>query len=116
MKKSTITDLPKDIESVIPGMEFFSGERKRLVQQIIDEARAGEFHDFKNKKYTCGKVQVVEMLTACKEPKLNPIIKAVIDGVYDESPDAEDKAMMKKDWIYETRSSSWDFKNNGNTQ
>ena len=39
------------------------------------------------------------MLHDSKETALLPIRQAVINGDYDESPDAEDKAMMKKDWL-----------------
>lgn len=93
-RKSIITDLPNDIRRAIP-----HSERNAYVQEIIEQAQRGEFHDFKNKLYSCGKVQLAHMLHEANEPALLPIIKAVIDGEYDESPDAEDKATMKKDWL-----------------
>lgn len=94
MRKTTIVDLPKDIKTAIP--EYETNEKLML---IIKEAEAGEFHDFKNKKYVCGKFQVHAMLFGLKDQRLNGIIHDIIHGVYDESPDAEDKAEMKKDWL-----------------
>lgn len=63
--------------------------------EIIAEAQAGEYHDYKNNKYVCGKVALVEKLEAF--PELDHIRKAVINGEYDETPDEEDKAMLRKD-------------------
>jgi len=94
MGKSTITDLPKDIQAVVPNFK-----ENAAIMEIIRQAQAGEFHDFKNTTYVCGKVALVEMLQETNEPKLISIAKAVVNGEYDESPDEEDKAMMKKDWL-----------------
>ncbi len=47
-KKSTITDLPNDIRAAVP-----PADRTPLIQQIIEQAEAGEFHDFKNTTYVC---------------------------------------------------------------
>lgn len=94
MKKSTITDLPNDIRALIP-----ESERSEAINKIITEAEAGEYHDFKNKKYVCGKMAVNELLHKTGDKRLEVIRQAVINGEYDESPDDEDKATMKKDWI-----------------
>lgn len=94
IRKSTIKDLPNDIRIAVP-----HHERNAYVKEIIKQAERGEFHDFKNKLYACGKVQLSHMLHEAKEPALAKIRQAVINGDYDESPDAEDKALMKKDWI-----------------
>lgn len=91
MRKSTIIDLPKDILAVIP-----DGESIPEIKEILDEARAGEYHDFKNEKYICGKMAVVSKLT---DKRLSAIKKDVMDGVYDEEPDAEDDAKMKAEWL-----------------
>lgn len=93
-QKSTITDLPNDIRAAVP-----NHERNAYVKEIIKQAQRGEFHDFKNTTYVCGKVQLAHMLYEANEEALNPIRQAVINGDYDESPDAEDKAMLKKDWV-----------------
>lgn len=92
-KKSTITDLPNDIRRAIP-----IGKRSAYVQEIIKQAIRGEFHDFKNTTYVCGKTQLVHMLHTANEPALLSIRQAVINGEYDESPDADDISNMKKDW------------------
>lgn len=64
--------------------------------QLIEEARAGEFHDYKNDKYICGKVEFVRIV-ASKFPELQDIAEEFKAGVYDEQPDEEDKAMMRAD-------------------
>lgn len=92
--KSTITNLPNDIRVAVPHCE-----RNAYVKEIIKQAERGEFHDFKNQLYVCGKVQLAHMLHEANEPALLPIRQAVINGEYDESPDADDKALMKKDWL-----------------
>lgn len=63
------------------------------VDIMIKEALAGEFHDFKNKKYDCGKVASVLMLESMKHYELANRIK---DGEFDEQPDDEDKAVMRE--------------------
>ncbi len=93
-KKSTITDLPNDIRIAVP-----HHERSPYVQEIIKQAQHGEFHDYKNRRYSCGKTQLAFMLRQTNKPELLPIRQAVIDGEYDEEPDKEDIAAMKKDWI-----------------
>lgn len=62
---------------------------------MIAEAKAGEFHDFKNEKYTCGKVELADQLS--KFPELTDIRTAVIQGEYDEQADEDDKARMRED-------------------
>lgn len=62
---------------------------------LISEAKAGEFHDYKNKKYACGKVAFVSM--AGNYPELADLVNDVKNGVYDEVADADDKAMMIQD-------------------
>lgn len=65
--------------------------------EMIDEAKAGEYHDFKNLKYVCGKVELINKLD--KFPELSDIREAVVNGEYDESPDEKDKVMIKQDLI-----------------
>ena len=92
--KSTITDLPNDIRIAVPNSEI-----NFCIQEIIRQAQCGEFHDFKNTNYACGKIQLVNMLRVANNIALEPIIEAVINGDYDESPDEEDKEKMKNDWL-----------------
>lgn len=93
-KKSTITDLPNDLRQAVP-----NHQQNAMVTEIIKQAEAGEFHDFKSTLYACGKVQLVNMLYEANDMGAIKIREAVINGDYDESPDEEDKAIMKKDWI-----------------
>lgn len=94
MAKSTITDLPNDIRKAVPHYK-----ENQAIMEIIRQAQAGEFHDFKNTTHVCGKMAAAKMLQEANEPALVPIRQAIIDGEYDESPDSEDKAQLKKDWL-----------------
>lgn len=76
-----------------------------LLQAIIAEAEAGEFHDYKNIKYVCGKVAANELLSICAKQDFNDdeevkkILLAEADkirnGTYDEEADEADKAAMR---------------------
>lgn len=61
---------------------------------MIEEAKAGEYHDYKNKKYTCGKVASAGMLY---EMGFVLLATRIADGEFDEEADEEDKAMMRKE-------------------
>lgn len=101
MSKSTMVELVAELEKIPPVHP--------LLNHIIEEAKAGEFHDYKNKKYPCGKIAVVhllkEVINDCTNydvcQQLAVIRTAVIDGEYDEQADEEDKAEMKS-WIQGT--------------
>lgn len=83
--KSTMIELVKELEEIkprTPGISF-----------MIKEAKAGEYHDFKNTKYACGKVEVV---TKLRKEGLNALAQRVIDGEFDEQPDESDLAEMRK--------------------
>ena len=71
-------------------------------KHIIDRAANNGYHDFKfdqikgHPEYgdcICPKIQLMHDLL--EHPELSEIVKDVIDGVYDEAADEEDKAMMK---------------------
>lgn len=72
-----------------------------LRDQVIAEAKAGEFHDYKNRKYACGKVAVTHLLTALNALELAERVRA---GEFDETADEEDKEMMRKDILANTKS------------
>lgn len=76
----TRTDLVAELEKIQP--------RTPLIEQIIAEAKAGEFHDFKNQKYVCGKMAANELLTKAGLPELAARIR---NGDFDEPPDEGDK-------------------------
>lgn len=63
-----------------------------LIEMMIKEALAGEFHDYKNKKYPCGKVQAVNYLISGGHTDL---ARRVVDGEFDETADAEDIEHMR---------------------
>jgi hypothetical protein len=87
MRKSTMVELPQELEALNKDGKY---------DEIIAEAKAGEYHDFKNQKYACGKIEVVNKLSAF--PELNHIRQAVMDGDYDEEMDEADKAQMREDF------------------
>lgn len=66
------------------------------LQIIINEAKAGEYHDYKNQKYVCGKVAVVEKL---REIGAESLAQRVIGGEFDEEADEQDRATMRRDAI-----------------
>ena len=86
MRKSTMVELVQELEAL---------NKEGKYDELIAEAKAGEYHDFKNTKYICGKIEVVNKLS--KFPELDHIRQAVINGEYDESPDEEDKAQLRKE-------------------
>jgi hypothetical protein len=67
---------------------------------LIARASENGYHDFKcdDDKYPdsiCPKTDLVNDLASF--PELSDIRQDVMDGVYDESPDAEDKARMEEE-------------------
>lgn len=93
-RKDTRTDLVAELEKL---------PQSNYIDLIILEAKAGEFHDYKNKKYPCGKVALVSHLHSAAKLVPSGITAAslivlandVINGVYDEEADADDIAEMK---------------------
>lgn len=63
------------------------------ILEMIEEAKAGEYHDFKNNKYDCGKFAAVTKLIHLGHQDL---ADRVMMGEFDEQPDEEDKAAMRK--------------------
>jgi len=85
MKKkrlSTMVELVQELERL---------PRTPAVQELIDEARAGEYHDYKNNKYDCGKVESSRKLRAAG---LIDLAKRIENGDFDEEPDADDDKMI----------------------
>ena len=61
---------------------------------MIEEAKAGEYHDYKNKKYICGKMESSQRLT---RPGYIDLAKRIESGEFDEEADDLDKQMMRND-------------------
>lgn len=83
MAKSTMVELVEELRKF---------PETPAIREMIEEALAGEYHDFKNKKYDCGKVAVV---TKLRLAGLHGLAKRVIEGEFDEKPDAEDMKMLE---------------------
>lgn len=60
---------------------------------LITEARLGEFHDYKNQKYACGKIEAYKRLKAIG---LNDLADRIANGEFDEQADREDILNMRK--------------------
>lgn len=88
-RKSTMIELVAELNSI----NLVNGADPRI-DLIIEEAKAGEYHDYKNKKYVCGKVMLVEHL---RQAGLWDLSKRVIDGEFDEEADEQDIEMMKRE-------------------
>lgn len=90
--KDTRTDLVEELLKVkqYPEIVF-----------MIKEAKEGEYHDFKNKKYACGKAQSAGMLDHLayfyKDEALQKLSARIKEGEFDEVADEEDKANMRRD-------------------
>ena len=67
---------------------------------MIEEAKAGEYHDYKNKKYTCGKTASAYKLDSLfnhyKDEEIRSLSTRIKNGEFDETPDEEDKEDMRK--------------------
>lgn len=96
-QKSTMVELVEELEKLPQTPE---------IAEMIAEAKAGEYHDYKNQKYDCGKVAVVGKLEAAaslpRTPRavkgaLKALRQRVVDGEFDETADEEDKAMMRRE-------------------
>lgn len=96
-QKSTMTDLVTELEVLKIDSPY--------MKNTILEAKAGEYHDYKNQKYVCGKVAIVGRLesiartqnTAAKINEVMSLRQRIIGGEFDEKPDEQDKAEMRKD-------------------
>ena len=87
MRKSTNNELVAELEKRNADGRY---------DEMIRHAKENWYHDYKNPgQIICGKALLMEHLTPF--PELQFIVDAVIAGEYDEEPDEEDKAMLRKD-------------------
>lgn len=66
------------------------------LQQMIVEAKAGEYHDYKNQKYDCGKVASSGMLRKIGTPEAIALAERIEGGEFDEVADEEDKIRLNE--------------------
>jgi len=92
-RKSTMVELVQELEKIRAGCR---GEDRDRLDFLIQEAKAGEYHDYKNQKYTCGKVAVVTLLKGVGKAECDWLARRVMNGEFDEEADEEDKANLKK--------------------
>lgn len=88
MKKDTRFELIPELMKLPPS---------ELKDQLIREAKAGEFHDYQNEKYACGKMALSELLEQEGSNLALKIKSDVENGVYDETADENDKEKMRKE-------------------
>ena len=66
--------------------------KSEAIDEMIREAEAGEYHDYKNVKYICGKVESASRLDQLGYHDLANRIKR---GEFDESADLQDIENMR---------------------
>ena len=93
-RKDTRTDLVEELQKVkqYPEIVF-----------MITEAKAGEYHDYKNKKYACGKTESFNRLMGLfhhyGDRDLYYLANRIAEGEFDEVADEDDKASMRQDLL-----------------
>lgn len=91
--KSTMVELVAELEKL---------PKTPTITLMIEEAKRGEYHDYKNEKYVCGKVASASLLVQAASEMVKPgdinhcmaIRQDIIDGEYDEYADEEDEKML----------------------
>lgn len=84
MSKSTMVELVDELRKLLRSPE---------IDRMIEEAKAGEYHDFKNNRYACGKVESSTRLT---QLGYTDLAKRIQNGEFDEDPDEHDRAELRK--------------------
>lgn len=84
-RRSTMVELVEDLRKLPESPD---------IQLMIEEALAGEYHDYKNVKYVCGKMESSQRLRKLGYPEL---ARRIEQGEFDEEADEADKDMMRKD-------------------
>lgn len=84
VRKSTMVELVQELEKL---------PQTPQILEMIAEAKAGEYHDYKNQKYVCGKVESSNRLMALGHKDLAMRIR---DGEFDEEADASDVQMLRE--------------------
>lgn len=84
-RKSTMIELVEELGKLpkSPDIDF-----------MIEEAKAGEYHDYKNKKYFCGKFESSSRL---RKLGFLELAKRIESGEFDEEADDIDKQNMRNE-------------------
>ena len=88
--KSTMVELVEELQKLRATAEQ---TLEAALDVMIHEAKAGEYHDYKNNKYACGKMESAMRLDNLGYSQLASRIK---NGEFDEEADEDDKAAMRK--------------------
>lgn len=83
-RKSTMVELVDELKKLPQTPE---------IEIMVNEALMGEYHDYKNQKYPCGKMESALRLDKLGHHGLAARIK---DGEFDETADEQDKDEMRK--------------------
>lgn len=94
-RKSTTFELVQELEFERdhPRMNNTPALDMELLEETIAEAKAGEYHDYKNNKYVCGKIELSSRL---RHLGLAGLALRVERGEFDEEADEEDKKRMRE--------------------
>lgn len=63
------------------------------IQFMIEEAKAGEYHDYKNEKYVCGKMESSRRL---RKLGFSELAERIEQGEFDEESDEEDDRKLRE--------------------
>ena len=83
VRKSTMVELVQELEK-LPQTDG--------IKVMIADAKAGEYHDYKNQKYACGKHASSHQLIALGHPELANRIQ---NGEFDEEADEADLEYLR---------------------
>ena len=85
MSKSTMIELVEELEKL---------PKSKDIDFMIEEAKTGEYHDYKNKKYLCGKLESSQRL---RRLGYRDLARRIEQGEFDEQADDFDKQMMRNE-------------------
>jgi hypothetical protein len=86
-RKSTMVELVDELQKL--------PQTEEILKMIV-EAKAGEYHDHKSRKYACGKMESSQRLRVLGHRDLAVRIE---NGEFDEEADEEDKQQMRDDLL-----------------
>lgn len=89
MDKDTRVDLVQELHHILPLAENLP--YVAALRDMISEAKAGEYHDYKNQKYACGKMASHEFLENIGTPSAKQLAARIAKGEFDERPDDQDR-------------------------